>query len=73
MVQTVVQAQNKLELGLSFASILSLFFLRVAGWVGCGAYVVGGWVLTLKLMLTQPPTKLELELWLILAKSLHQY
>ena len=36
-------------------------------WVGCGAYVVAGWVLKLKLMLTQPPTKLELELGLSLA------
>ena len=37
----MVQAQTKLELCLSFASILFLLFLRVAGWVGCGAYVVG--------------------------------
>ena len=69
----MVQAQTKLDLGLSSASILFLLFLRVAGWVGCGAYVVGGWVLTLKLMLTQPQTELDLELWLILEKPLHQY
>ena len=32
--------------------------------------MVGGWVLKLKLMLTQPPTELELELGLSLAKKL---
>ena len=56
----MVQAQTKLELGLSFASILFLLFLRV-----------GGWVLKLKLMLTQSPTGLELELGLSLATGLN--
>ena len=56
----MVQAQTELELGLSFASILFLFFVRVGG-------LVGGWVLKLKLLLTHPPSELELELGLNLA------
>ena len=53
--EAVVLAQTELELGSSSASILFSLFL----W--------GGWVLKLKLMLTQPPTELELELGLSLA------
>ena len=62
IVGTVVQAPTELELelGLGFASILFLHFLWVSG-------LVGGWVLKLKLMLTQPPTELELKLGLSLA------
>ena len=57
----MVQAQTELEFGLSFASILFLLFLQVGGWPGAG------WLLKLKLMLTQPPIELELELGLSLA------
>ena len=57
----MVQAKTELELEMSSASILILLFL-VGGWVVGGQ--VGGLVLKLKLMLTQPPTELELELGL---------
>ena len=69
----MVPAQTELELRMSSASIIILLFLRGAGWVGCGGYVGGGWVLKLMLMLTQPPTKLELRLGLSLAKTTNIY
>ena len=58
---TSYQLASKMQL------IVSYFFCGwlggwVVGWVG------GWWVLKLKLMLTQPPTELELELGLSLAK-----
>ena len=39
-------------------------------WVGCGVYVVGGWVWKMKLMLTQLSTKLELKLKLKLSLAI---
>ena len=44
----MAQAQNERKLGLTFANIQFLLFLRV-----------GGWVLKLMLMITQPLTELE--------------
>ena len=55
----MVQDQTEQELVLSLSNIVFLIFLGV-----------GGWVLKLKLMLTQPPTELELELGLSLAKMI---
>ena len=51
-----LQAPMDFELGLSFASVLFLLFLGVAGWV-----------LKLKLMLTQPKLKLKLRLSLAIS------
>ena len=48
----------------SHVKVNSLLVLRLGGWLGG---LVGGWVWTLKLMLSQPNLKLELELGLSLA------
>ena len=62
---TVVKAHTELDLGLSFPGIVFISFSSV-----------GGWMLILKLMLTQPPIELELKLGLsltILTLIMHKH